>query len=562
MFSRRQAIMGLGGLALVTGLSGCAMPVTPVCANDPRLTDPSTPLTIDTHVHVFNGSDLQVARFIGLVIQNQLDQETRAALGDVLQKIAWSLAPSGDEELFELQRIRAALQACEGTQINQVVEGAQEEAYQRARRALGEAIERGPPSFRSRARLSVERRIQALPPTARDYRSQRRQRRSLRGRDMNIQGVLDFVIQNFQFRYVNTYDYLNAYSRGRSRKVDLIVSHLVDFDWPIAGGERTATPLTDQIRVMEEIAVLTGGRIHSFAPFDPFRDIAARRVRTRLVPFDLARDAVENRGFLGIKLYPAMGFAPFGNADLQIAHPNFWNQPWLSDEFREDPQLGRALDESLGTLYTWCRQNDVPIMAHTARSNGPSAAFETLSDPKYWRKALAAFPGLRVSFGHFGDPMKTPSRAAKFAGLMTPRPGTRGEFAFADSGYFSEALSRPEELRSALTELYRVTANKGNAALAQRLMYGSDWEMMLIEGPNVDQYLARFESIFAELDGDPTLGAAGRLSDQFFGRNAVTLFGLRQNEQTRTRLERFYARRGVPVPVWMRKVDGVTALAR
>ena len=74
-----------------------------------------------------------------------------------------------------------------------------------------------------------------------------------------VNSTVAFLVRNFQFRYVNVYQYLLDYSRGNTRKVDLIVTHLVDYDWPIGDGTSTPTSLSNQVRVMERISQVSGG---------------------------------------------------------------------------------------------------------------------------------------------------------------------------------------------------------------------------------------------------------------------------------------------------------------
>jgi hypothetical protein len=91
-------------------------------------------------------------------------------------------------------------------------------------------------------------------------------------------------------------------------------------------------------------------------------------------------------------------------------------------------------------------------MAHTAASNGPVAEFEELASARYWEMALAAFPALRVNFGHFGDtsPLQHGmARAESFLRLMDG-PGRPGEFAYADAAFFAEVLAREPGMRDAL----------------------------------------------------------------------------------------------------------------
>ncbi|SEF15072.1 Amidohydrolase [Rhizobiales bacterium GAS191] len=355
------------------------------------------------------------------------------------------------------------------------------------------------------------------------------------------------------------FDYLFEYSWGHKRKVDIIIAHLVDYDWPIGDGKPTITPISDQIRVMEQVMVLTGGRLHCFAPFDPMKEVAFQLGVTDVSPLNLVKDAIANRGFVGVKLYPPMGFAPIGNDRVQQALPGFWNKPWMRPELLR-PDLGQRLDAALSSLYDWCLRNNVPLMAHTAPSNGPDATFEDLTDANNWKQLP---PGLRVNFGHFGETDEVENgttRAKAFADLMTPDPGSLGEIFYADPGYFAASLTEPVQLTSRLRKLFRDTSRKGTAALANRLMYGTDWEMIVMEGAESDQYLSRFEQIFANLDADIALGAEGPLSNRFFGVNAANYLGLRKEgaaPSNRARLEAFYGRHQVPQPMWIKKVDAI-----
>ena len=137
---------------------------------------------------------------------------------------------------------------------------------------------------------------------------------------------------------------------------------------------------------------------------------------------------------------------------------------------------------------------------------------------------------LRVSFGHFGDTSLvedglTSSRA--FTALMNNGSTSPARFADADAGYFVEVFGKEPELRSQLLQLCEETASKGNAALANRFIYGTDWEMTLTEGSTAD-YLADFVRLFDQLEAGPAIRAEGisGLSKKFFGGNAAAWIGL------------------------------------
>src|SRR5262249_8873628 len=262
----------------------------------------------------------------------------------------------------------------------------------------------------------------------------------------------------------------------------------------------------------------------------------------------LVQNAIINHGFIGVKLYPPMGFAPFNNVRIASQTPTFWNVSWLPAGLHRS-DMGARLDSALGDLYAWCNQNGVPIMAHTSPTNGPSTAFKGLTKAKYWKAVRDNFPGIRIDFGHFGatDLVDTPRKAVALSDLMTAGPSSNGRYLYADSGYFVDLLARPPALRDTLAYLLKRTENKGDAALANRLMYGTDWEMVIVEGPDSEAYLERFEAILKQLSKDKSL------ADRFFGANAANFLGIHVGDLNRNRLDAFY--RLSPNPGWMVKVD-------
>jgi Amidohydrolase len=225
------------------------------------------------------------------------------------------------------------------------------------------------------------------------------------------------------------------------------------------------------------------------------------------------------------------------------------------------------MDEALRALYAWCRSNEVPVMAHATPSNGPCEGppsacggpqnvFSKLTLARHWESVPASFPGIRLNFGHFGYTDLGNSRQEKLFSDYMARPS--GQFLYADSAYITDALTQQTGLRAYLTSILQYSSGNGNAALAQRLMYGTDWEMIVREGPTSDRYLERFEAIFRSLD-QLNLGAQGKLSDRFFGINAAIFLGLKKGQLNRNRLDAYYG--NGPKPAWMSKVDGLALVA-
>ena len=289
--------------------------------------------------------------------------------------------------------------------------------------------------------------------------------------------------------------------------------------------------------------------MHAFVAFCPFREVMTLGSDGVGDAMRLVERAIETQGFVGVKLYPPMGFAAWGNTGKTV-----WrNKPSLPSAASE-PDFGKKLDAAMSSLFTYCTANDVPVMAHTNHSNGPYEEFKDLAGSEYWQPALDKFPGLRVSFEHFGDTDLEDHKGAKtrqFLKLMTRGSGTPGENAFADSGHFAGTLINQIKMRDVLRELYSAE----DRIMLGRLMYGTDWTMILPQ-KNVDQYLSDFIDVMRRIEeAESGVGARNTtLSNAFFGQNAVEFLGLQGRRGNRLRLEAFYAKHRVSEPDWIRKV--------
>lgn len=584
--TRRVALKALAATTLAP-LSACCLiqpkELQPVCPNAPAVSYPNGPLTIDAHCHVFNGTDLQVQEFLSRVAVKQsgvLGFAARA-IGELLENLAWKYAPSGEEELAALEKLSVALQTCTQEDHASRVGILKQDGYARGRTQLRTALAKSqqlqglktqrslgalwaPPNSTDAARIEALSIVESLPEHFTEYealssaKARRMETFSGLTRSMatfSVQGLINFVLQNFQYRYVSVHDYLATYNQPGSRVVDLMLPSMVDYDFWLKKGSPTFTSLETQVRVMRQISILTNGRVHPFVPFDPLRQVAFDLGYAKGDSLKLVQKAIGEDGFVGVKLYPPMGFSVLGNAERD--GKGFWKQSWLPDwTDRED--LGSRLDGAMRQLFAWCESEQVPLMAHTSESNGPSAEFEALTDSRFWTQALHEFPKLRISFGHFGGSSPVAAgmaRSRAFAGLMNAAPSSPGSRAYADAGYFVEVISKEPDLQTVLRKLYEETSSKGDAALVNRFIYGTDWEMTLTEG-TVKGYLEGFETLFKELEAQPALKLQGHteLAARFFGLNAARWAGLFPGEATRIRLDRFYGKHGIK-PDWAAKID-------
>lgn len=546
-FLSALALLPIVGCASPSKSSGC-LPIGKTAEN--------FPLTIDVHAHIFNGSDLQVREFFSQTVINDEPKSSELykvgqVFSGILQNLAWNIAPSAQQELRRLDSYPCG-QAAAAAEAQETANG----DYKRGRDQLQSAVRQNRVVLRSSGVLGggvtsgpeLEAAIEGLPAERGAFDQIHASGANVLSSNPTLKGYLDFVLHNFNHRHVNARSYFDTYGKNASRSVDLLVPSLVDYDFFLAKGVSATSPLGDQVKVLSRICVLTRGRVHGFVAFCPFREAVTSSGSDDGASMRLVKDAILNQGLLGVKLYPPMGFAAWGNAEL-----NVWQGKPTLLPTASQADFGKRLDRSMQKLYEFCMANDVPIMAHSNESNGPYKDFRKLANGEHWQRALDRFPGLRISFGHFGDTdleqHEDQVRTRSFMALMATQAGRN---VYADSGYFAGIVGDPVAMEDAL----KVLLQQPDSPMGQRFMYGTDWMMTLAE-KGVGQYLDQFVAIYARIEADLKV-APGTLSHAFFGKHAVQFLGLHKGAQSRGRIDAFYNRHGVDTPDWMRKVDAST----
>src|SRR5215468_2699753 len=171
---------------------------------------------------------------------------------------------------------------------------------------------------------------------------------------------------------------------GQKSRIVLMTPAIVDFSKWLEDEDQLS--IEEQVDVMARIACRRDGpRVHGFVGFDPLRQALYdhhQRKPTDKDPMAVVRRAIgvarildgtltkTTGGFVGVKLYPPMGFRAIDNKHLS---DDRFNEPAYlrSPDTGLGPEIGRKLDAALAKLYTWCSANNVPIMAHTSHSFGP-----------------------------------------------------------------------------------------------------------------------------------------------------------------------------------------------
>lgn len=477
----RRELLG-GALAL----AACTRPVR---APGQRF---EQPIIIDVHCHDFNASDLPITGFIARTIPG-LTELTRGVTPipeQILRRVVGTIhgwlnaeAPSADAEL---PLMRAAL-------------------------ANGGVIAPTPPL--------------ALPRAIFDR---------LAAQIGGLLGLDQAALGEGFFQLAET---LHLVSHPRARiaaslatiypTVSLFTPLLVDYDaWT---DDHAASSLASQVPANEMVARLSmrgcigraDARLHPFIAYDPLRDGGLA----------IVQQAVLRSGFIGVKLYPAVGFLPLGNAELA-----------------GNPARGQALDAALRGLYALCETEEIPITAHASPGNEFAFGYGEMAAPARWAPVLREFPHLRLNFGHFGH--ETGADGAEgieardawmrqAAELMTAYPHVYADLSSSPLVYDAAYAARfGPHLRALCARFPRVSS---------RLMYGSDW------------WLNRFDP-----HGETAVGAFQRFLGEWLepareaimGRNALRFLGfldeddrLATGNRNRQRLRAFYG--SEPLPAWL-----------
>jgi predicted TIM-barrel fold metal-dependent hydrolase len=367
---------------------------------------------------------------------------------------------------------------------------------------------------------------------------------------------------------------------GQKSRIVLMTPAIVDFSKWLEDEDQLS--IEEQVDVMARIACRRDGpRVHGFVGFDPLRQALYdhhQRKPTDKDPMAVVRRAIEvarivdgtstktTGGFVGVKLYPPMGFRAIDNkhlSDDRFNEPAYLRSPDMGLE----SEIGRKLDAALLKLYTWCSANNVPIMAHTSHSFGPNTDYEGRADPIFWANVLKqdAFPRLRINLAHFGHFNKAVQYARPESYVDKCWEWMIGKiiassteaYVYADISSLGEILKTgPSRKIVGCMKAFKEHFPNSD----ERLLYGTDWSMIAQED--------RFPKLLSSKPFPDVmiffLKAVGYDNAQIEGimfRNAVRFLGLSKGEReefgensTRARLEKFYAAHNLSAD-WMRVFD-------
>lgn len=479
---------------------------------------------VDVHCHAFNADDLPVQGFLRRVVFRNVD--LAAAVAVMLDRITQAGAPGYDAEIRRLDSLlgsRAAfgLETLSGAEelpdLDLAVEAVLQDLHDNDP-ALVQELDQLMPS------ASVEKEgVLSLAGGA--------------ARAVRWGLLLGSFRVDIAARMIETFD-----------DVDLYTPMLVDLGLGV--NDREAASIQQQMVLHEKVSRLSmldqlpgstrGVRVHPFIGFDPRRHARSKQNRDIESALDLVVLAVEKYGFIGVKLYPPMGFRPIDNAPIQLDRVTAMSAQ----------EAGEA-DEALRELYRYCSEQDVPITAHCNFSNGAHASYYGFSDPLSWAKVLEEFPDLRLNLGHFGGAATHRDRKQS---QVNDWPDRIAALAQDDNLLFADVGNhRIEDADVATAYLRRLDyLFTKHPVMKRRLMYGSDWSMLALL-PETKQFRRRYEELFRDQFGDDA-------TERFMGAAALEFLGFSpqavsstpdQENQNAKRLRERYTRHQAARPAWL-----------
>jgi uncharacterized protein len=212
--------------------------------------------------------------------------------------------------------------------------------------------------------------------------------------------------------------------------------------------ENPPVPFTFQIKMLADISLEHLGVIMPFVMVDPRRSKAA----------DTTIRSLEQLGFLGLKMYPPLGY-----------HPD-------PDSLFNEPQV----NEELYKVYEYCESNAIPITTHCS----PGGAYSSdlvrakhvrieFTKPWSWSGVMKKFPKLYLNLAHFGQDMihmKQPSSwASGIRDLIRTYPNV-----YTDLAYNQHALD-PKTRRPYFDALNSILDK--DTLLRDKVLFATDWSM-------------------------------------------------------------------------------------
>ncbi len=247
-------------------------------------------------------------------------------------------------------------------------------------------------------------------------------------RKQDIMDFIDFLRIGLQPSIRNVTDII---MRQLPNKTDAVVALMMD----ITDDGKDKGQFERQLKDTSAMVLAYPGRILPFVAVNPKRPDH----------FEIMERALNGMGFVGVKLYPSLGF------DI--------NSP--------------AMDK----VYAYCTERQVPVLMHCTKTGFKhSDQFTNNSSPEHWEAILDQHKDLKICFGHFGGDQffaglpevdTQPAWGPLILKLMERYPNVYGDISYHTAPMDGGGVEG--------TYFGTLNGHIGNPKFKQRILWGSDF---------------------------------------------------------------------------------------
>jgi len=515
------------------------------CVRDAASANPPPRIVADSHVHLFNASDLPIEGFLKYVVfpgDAASAPDWAAALIDMFAAFykpqavtataengpSQGLSPERDPQAFGLAAAQFIDQRVEARQALDSGSASLRSSYEALCRALADGT--GVPRPAGKAMIAEGSQITAKAfERAAESASSELELPARRARDLGTASAgpcacdtpepsdhgIDRAVRLIGWGYILTNSrrshlrrYVDRFASS-DRVPRLLACLLIDYDYWLDDHPSAGSSMVDQLATMAIIKKDLSGLadIRMFAGVCPLK-LALQTEGSKPRLFDQIKEMHARGEVHGLKLYPPMGFRPLGNSELpdDAFDPRAKGRTTALAQWRAtagNKPLGPALDAALEEIYAFAEHAKAPIVAHAGPGNEAGPGYGQRANPIFWERVVARYR-IRLSLGHLVNDTQ-PFLCAAAAGKPYPacvwslqgslrmldRRPDHAPDVYGDLAYMPELIDDP-----ALAKAFFVTLRKvfspGDPDLT-RVLYGTDW-IMLGQERHDTRFLTKIEA--------------------------------------------------------------------
>jgi len=216
--------------------------------------------------------------------------------------------------------------------------------------------------------------------------------------------------------------------------------------------DKPEIPYNHQIPLISEVALSCRGRLMPFVMVDPRREEA----------ISWTKFALEDYGFLGVKMYPPLGYHPYHQ------------DKFVNEQHENNKRINKTLEE----LYEYCQSKSIPITLHCGKGGAYTSELirckdiaMNLTNPRNWEKVLKEYPKLYLNFAHFGGDLHEQGPWSTKIKQLMENPEYKN--VYADLSFNDKALKRETK-----KQYFKILENDlDSETISERIIFGTDWLM-------------------------------------------------------------------------------------